>query len=245
LASSFAKMARQAEQTSRTVQVPKQVLDAPPLTIHKLGDQVLRQPAKRISKVDEAVRELARDMLRSMYSAHGIGLAAPQVGVHKQLLVIDLDPENAATPPMVLVNPEINSTSAALNTYEEGCLSIPGVYLSVVRPSEAEVSYRDEQGRPRRIKADGLLARCILHEMDPSKVCFSSIWSAMSSASTRSSRITGSAVMMSTPSADPPCRCNPSPGSFSDWPACLASPPPVPSSSSPTATPTWVSSPPG
>ncbi|MCP9826857.1 MULTISPECIES: peptide deformylase [unclassified Synechococcus] len=166
MASSFAKMARQAEQSSRTVQVPKQVLDAPPLTIHRLGDQVLRQPAKRISKVDESVRELARNMLRSMYSAHGIGLAAPQVGVHKQVLVIDLDPENPATPPMVLVNPEINATSAALNTYEEGCLSIPGVYLSVVRPSEAEVSYRDEQGRPRRIKADGLLARCILHEMD-------------------------------------------------------------------------------
>ncbi len=159
-------MARQAEQSSRSVQVPKVVLDPPPLLIHTLGDQVLRQPARRISKVDETVRELARDMLRSMYSAHGIGLAAPQVGVHKQLLVIDLDPENAATPPMVLVNPEIGSSSASLETYEEGCLSIPGVYLSVVRPSAIEVSFRDEQGRPRRIKADGLLARCIQHEMD-------------------------------------------------------------------------------
>ncbi|MCT0200497.1 peptide deformylase [Synechococcus sp. CS-1325] len=166
MASSFARMARQAEQSSRSVQVPKVVLDPPPLLIHTLGDQVLRQPARRISKVDETVRELARDMLRSMYSAHGIGLAAPQVGVHKQLLVIDLDPENAATPPMVLVNPEIGSSSASLETYEEGCLSIPGVYLSVVRPSAIEVSFRDEQGRPRRIKADGLLARCIQHEMD-------------------------------------------------------------------------------
>ncbi len=159
-------MARQAEQTTRAVQVPKEVLEAPPLTIHTLGDQVLRQPAKRISKVDESVRELARDMLRSMYTARGIGLAAPQVGVHKQLLVIDLDPENPATPPLVLVNPELGSVSASLDTYEEGCLSIPGVYLSVVRPSQAEVSFRDEHGRPRRIKADGLLARCILHEMD-------------------------------------------------------------------------------
>jgi len=166
LASSFARMARQAEQTSRGIQVPKEVLEHPPLPIHTLGDQVLRQPAKRISKVDEAVRELVRNMLRSMYSAHGIGLAAPQVGVHKQLLVIDLDPENAATPPMVLINPEIGATSASLETYEEGCLSIPGVYLSVVRPSEVEVSFRDEQGRPRRLKADGLLARCIQHEMD-------------------------------------------------------------------------------
>jgi peptide deformylase len=166
LASSFARMARQAEQTSRSVQVPKEALEQPPLLIHTLGDQVLRQSAKRISKVDETVRVLARDMLRSMYTAHGIGLAAPQVGVPKQLLVIDLDPENAATPPMVLVNPEIGSASASLDTYEEGCLSIPGVYLSVVRPSTIEVSFRDEHGRPRRLKADGLLARCIQHEMD-------------------------------------------------------------------------------
>jgi len=165
-AGSFAQMARSAVQATRGVQVPKVALDEPPLTIHTLGDAVLRTPAKRISKVDESVRELARDMLRSMYSAHGIGLAAPQVGVHKQLLVIDLDPENAATPPMVLINPEIGSFGAAIETYEEGCLSIPGVYLNVVRPAAVEVSFRDEMGRPQRVKADGLLARCIQHEMD-------------------------------------------------------------------------------
>ena len=102
----------------------------------------------------------------SMYTAKGIGLAAPQVGVHKQLLVIDLDPEEAATAPMVLVNPEIHSFGAGIETYEEGCLSIPGVYLSVVRPSVVEISYRCEMGRPQRLKADGLLARCIQHEMD-------------------------------------------------------------------------------
>jgi len=112
------------------------------------------------------VRELARDMLRCMYTAHGIGLAAPQVGVHKQLLVIDLDPENAAAPPMVLINPEITSFGAGLDTYEEGCLSIPGVYLDVVRPSVVEVSYRDEMGRPQKLRADNLLARCIQHELD-------------------------------------------------------------------------------
>lgn len=163
---SFAQMARSAEQMSRGVQVPKQVIDNPPLTIATLGSQVLRQPARRISKVDEAVRELARDMLRSMYAASGIGLAAPQVGVHKQLLVIDLDPENAAAPPMVLINPEITSFGAGLDTYEEGCLSIPGVYLDVVRPSVVEVSYRDEMGRPQKLRADNLLARCIQHELD-------------------------------------------------------------------------------
>ena len=159
-------MARSAEQKSRSVQVPKGVIDNPPLTIATLGSQVLRQPARRISKVDEAVRELARDMLRSMYAASGIGLAAPQVGVHKQLLVIDLDPENAAAPPMVLINPEITSFGAGLDTYEEGCLSIPGVYLDVVRPSVVEVSYRDEMGRPQKLRADNLLARCIQHELD-------------------------------------------------------------------------------
>ena len=159
-------MARSAVQANRGVQVPKDALEESPLTIHTLGDGVLRAPAKRISKVDESVRDLARDMLRSMYAAKGIGLAAPQVGVHKQLLVIDLDPENAAAAPMVLINPEIACFGAAIETYEEGCLSIPGVYLNVVRPATVEVSYRDEMGRPQRVKADGLLARCIQHEMD-------------------------------------------------------------------------------
>jgi peptide deformylase len=166
LARSFAQMARNAEQNSRTVQVPKVALEQPPLAIRTLGNQELRQSAKRISKVDESVRDLARDMLRSMYSSSGIGLAAPQVGIQKQLLVIDLDPENTATPPMVLINPEIRSFGSAIDTYEEGCLSIPGVYLNVVRPSVVEVTYRDELGRPQRIKADGLLSRCIQHEMD-------------------------------------------------------------------------------
>ena len=159
-------MARSAARTSQRVQVPKVALDAPPLPIHTLGASELRTPARRISKVDESVRDLARDMLRSMYSARGIGLAAPQVGVHKQLLVIDLDPENAASPPIVLINPEIRSFGPSLDTYEEGCLSIPGVYLHVVRPSTVEVAFRDEAGRPQRFWTDGLLARCIQHELD-------------------------------------------------------------------------------
>ena len=166
MASSFARMARSAEQSSKGVHVPKQPLDSPPMAIHTLGDEVLRTPAKRIGKVDESVRELARQMLLSMYAAKGIGLAAPQVGVHQQLLVIDLDLENPATPPMVLINPEITAEGGSICTYEEGCLSIPGVYLDVVRPSVVEVSYRCEMGRSRRLKADGLLARCIQHEMD-------------------------------------------------------------------------------
>ena len=96
--------------------VAKEALEVSPLEIHKLGDEVLRKDARRISKVDESVRELARDMLRSMYTAKGIGLAAPQVGVHKQLLVIDLDLENATSPPLVLINPEITASSASVDT---------------------------------------------------------------------------------------------------------------------------------
>ena len=165
MASSFAKLARSAELSGR-LQVSKQPVDNPPYDIQKLGDAVLRTPARRIGKVDDAVRELARDMLVSMYAARGIGLAAPQIGVHQQLLVIDLELEDPASPPLVLINPEITATGGSICTYEEGCLSIPGVYLDVVRPSVVEVSYRDAMGRPKRMKADGLMARCIQHELD-------------------------------------------------------------------------------
>jgi peptide deformylase len=159
-------MARAAEKTSNGLLLDKSSDQPAPLEIRRLGSRDLRQNARRISKVDDSVRDLARDMLRSMYASRGIGLAAPQVGVHRQLLVIDLDLEEAATPPLVLINPEISAAGASLNTYEEGCLSIPGVYLNVVRPSVVEVSFRDDMGRPRRLKADGLLARCIQHELD-------------------------------------------------------------------------------
>ncbi len=166
LARSFAQLARNAEKSQSSVSVVKEPLENPPMEIHTLGEKVLRQSARRITKVDETIRDLARDMLRSMYSAKGIGLAAPQVGVHKQLLVIDLDIETPTTPPIVLINPEIIGTSAGLETYEEGCLSIPGVYLNVIRPSGVKVSFRDEMGRPKKMNVDGLLARCIQHEMD-------------------------------------------------------------------------------
>ncbi|MEB3200688.1 MAG: peptide deformylase [Synechococcaceae cyanobacterium] len=166
MARNFAQLARAAERSTNTLLIDKTSEQESPLDIRRLGSRDLRQNARRISKVDESVRDLARDMLRSMYAARGIGLAAPQVGVQRQLLVIDLDLEEAATPPIVLINPEITAAGASFNTYEEGCLSIPGVYLNVVRPSVVEVSYRDDMGRPRRLKADGLLARCIQHELD-------------------------------------------------------------------------------
>ncbi|MBK4732937.1 peptide deformylase [Oxynema sp. CENA135] len=146
--------------------VEKTKLDKPPLTIHFLGDRVLRQSAKRVARVDDEVRQLVREMLASMYTADGIGLAAPQVGVTKQAIVVDCEPDNAATPPFVLINPKIKKYSRDECVYEEGCLSIPNVYLDVKRPSAIEVSFKDEHGRPQNLKASGLLARCIQHEMD-------------------------------------------------------------------------------
>lgn len=148
------------------IEVEKKKLKNPPLSIHYLGDRVLRQPAKRIAKVDDGLRELVRQMLQTMYSEDGIGLAAPQVGMNKQLLVVDADPENSAAPPLVLVNPKIVSYSDELVTGQEGCLSIPGVYLDVVRPTAIEVSFKDEAGKPRKLKVDDLVARVIQHEMD-------------------------------------------------------------------------------
>lgn len=146
--------------------VEKKKLAKPPLKMHYLGDRVLRQPAKRITKVDDEIRLLARQMLQTMYSEDGIGLAAPQVGINKQLIVIDCEPDQPAKPPMVLINPAITRFGHQTCAAQEGCLSIPNVYLDVLRPEEIDVSYKDEHGRPQKLTAAGLLARVIQHEMD-------------------------------------------------------------------------------
>jgi peptide deformylase len=146
--------------------VEKKKLDKPPLELHFLGDRILRQPAKRIAKVDDSIRKLAKDMLQTMYSSSGIGLAAPQVAVNKQLIVIDIEPNKPEIPALVLINPQITRYSPKICTFEEGCLSVPGVYLDVHRPEAIEVTYKDEWGKPRKLQADGLLARVIQHEMD-------------------------------------------------------------------------------
>lgn len=148
------------------VAVEKKKLKEPPLDIHYLGDRVLRQPAKRIAKVDDKIRAIIKEMLQTMYSADGIGLAAPQVGIHKQLIVIDCDPQNSDNPPLVLINPKIVKYSSQVCDSEEGCLSIPGVYLPVTRPESIEVTYKNENGKPSKLKASGLLSRAIQHEMD-------------------------------------------------------------------------------
>ena len=151
---------------SASITVEKRKLEKPPLELHYLGDRVLRQPAKRITKVDDSIRQLAREMLQTMYSSNGIGLAAPQVAVNKQLIVIDCEPDKPENPPLILINPQIIGYSPELCKAEEGCLSIPDVFLDVIRPQALEVSYKDEQGKPRKLQANGLLARVIQHEMD-------------------------------------------------------------------------------
>jgi peptide deformylase len=149
-----------------SILVEKKKLAKPPLDIHYLGDRVLRQPAKRIASVDEEIRRIIVAMLQTMYSADGIGLAAPQVGINKQLIVIDCELDKPDSPPLIFINPTIKKYGKAVCKDQEGCLSIPGVYLDVERPETIEVAYKDESGRPRSLKADGLLARAIQHELD-------------------------------------------------------------------------------
>ena len=166
MANHFSQLARISRNSGSSKKINKEAVENPPLEIFKLGSETLRTQAKRISKVDSIIRDLAKDMLQSMYSAKGIGLAGPQVGISKELLVIDINFEDSAAEPLILINPEITAFGSTLNTYEEGCLSIPGVYLNVVRPSTIKLKFRDEMGRPRKMNADGLLARCIQHEVD-------------------------------------------------------------------------------
>lgn len=166
MANNFSQLARKSRTELSSSKVNKEIVENPRLEIFKLGNNVLRTNAKRIGKVDLDTRNLAKDMLQSMYSARGIGLAAPQVGISKELLVIDINFEDSAAEPLVLINPEITAFGNTLNSYEEGCLSIPGVYLDVVRPSTIKLKFSDEMGRPRKMNADGLLARCIQHEVD-------------------------------------------------------------------------------
>ncbi len=152
--------------TLSTIFVEKQKPAKAPLTLHYLGDPVLRQPAQRVNRIDDNIRQLAKQMLQTMYAENGIGLAAPQVGVNQQVIVVDCQPDNPSIPPLILINPEITKYSKDLCVFEEGCLSIPNVFFEVVRPRSIEVTYRDETGKKQKLKASGLLARVIQHEMD-------------------------------------------------------------------------------
>jgi peptide deformylase len=131
-----------------------------------LPDPVLRQVSSPIAQVDDAVRKLSDDMLETMYDAPGIGLAAIQVGIPKQMLVIDLHKEGEEKQPQIFINPEILRSSDERSAYEEGCLSIPDYYAEVERPAKVTVKYVDISGKEQIVEAEGLLATCLQHEID-------------------------------------------------------------------------------
>ncbi len=134
-----------------------------PILIHP--DPRLKKVCTAVPDLSDDLRALAKNMLATMYDAPGVGLAAPQVGVLERLIVLDCikdgDPE-----PMVMFNPEVLSSSEDLNTYEEGCLSIPEQFAEVTRPAEVRVGWLDENGTPQEKDFDGLWATCVQHEID-------------------------------------------------------------------------------
>lgn len=131
-------------------------------------DPRLKICSEAVTEVNDDIRKLVDDMVETMYASNGIGLAAVQVGVHKRVLVMDINPpaQDGSSKPVVIINPEIISSSPDINVYEEGCLSFPGQYAEVKRPTKVTVRFLDYDGKSQQIEADGLLATCIQHEID-------------------------------------------------------------------------------
>ena len=136
------------------------------LPIITAPDPRLKVICEPVEAVDDSIARLMRDMLDTMYLAPGIGLAAPQVGVTKRVLVVDVAPKDAPRAPICMANPEILWRSEALSPYEEGCLSLPEQYAEVERSSKIRVRYLDETNTVQECEAEDLLATCIQHEMD-------------------------------------------------------------------------------
>ena len=129
-------------------------------------NKILREKSLTVKIVDEDLQKLMDDMLETMYAAPGIGLAAIQVGVPKRIIVLDIAPKDKPKNPMYFINPEIITKSENSSTYEEGCLSVPGQFAEINRPDKCHIKYLDYYGQPKEIKADGMLATCIQHEID-------------------------------------------------------------------------------
>ncbi len=136
------------------------------LSIIVAPDPLLKKHAAPVELVDDELRRLMDDMLETMYDAPGIGLAAPQVGVLKRVIVFDVAREDDPPKPYRMVNPELLWLAEEEVVYEEGCLSLPDHYADVTRPAAARIAYLDEQGEPQELEAEGLLATCIQHEID-------------------------------------------------------------------------------
>ena len=129
-------------------------------------NSILRQKSSIVEKVDGEIQKLMDDMLETMYAAPGIGLAAIQVGVPKRIIVLDISRNEEPKKPMFFINPEIVEKAKNNSTYEEGCLSVPGQFAEIERPESCHLKFLDYNGQPQEIKAEGMLATCIQHEMD-------------------------------------------------------------------------------
>lgn len=145
-------------------------------------DPILKQVSSKVEKVDDETKKLMDDMLKTMYNASGIGLAAVQVGILKRVVVMDVNYESEEhnhhdhhkcdgvhvknTKPLYLVNPEIVQKSSNLSSYDEGCLSFPTMNSKVTRPQEVTVNFLDYDGKEQTIQVDGIMATCIQHEID-------------------------------------------------------------------------------
>ena len=135
-------------------------------TILTEPNKLLRQVSKPVDRVSDKERELMDDMLDTMYDAPGIGLAAIQIGVPKRIIVMDVSRDEDKKKPMYFVNPVIKNKNIEKAKYEEGCLSVPDQFAEIERPKSCEVEYLDYNGEKKILKAEGLLATCIQHEMD-------------------------------------------------------------------------------
>ena len=129
-------------------------------------DPILRKKCESLETVDIETKKLMDDMLETMYAAPGIGLAAIQVGILKRLVVIDISKGEEEKKPIFLINPQIIHQSKKTSIYEEGCLSLPGYFAEIERPAECQIEYIDYEGKKKEMKANGLLATCIQHEVD-------------------------------------------------------------------------------
>ena len=135
-------------------------------TILTEPNKLLRQISKNVEVVGKEEQQLMNDMLETMYAANGIGLAAIQIGIPKRIIVMDISKDENKKEPRFFVNPQIKNRDELKSTYEEGCLSVPNQFAEIDRPSKCEVEYLDYNGVKKNLKAEGLLATCIQHEMD-------------------------------------------------------------------------------
>ena len=135
-------------------------------TILTEPNKLLRQISIVVTEVGSEEQKLMNDMLDTMYDANGIGLAAIQIGVPKRIIVMDISRDENKKEPMYFVNPVIKKKNLEKSTYEEGCLSVPNQFAEIDRPSKCEIEYLDYDGKEQLLKAEGLLATCIQHEID-------------------------------------------------------------------------------